>query len=111
MLGSEAEPGMYLLAARDIFAGLSQPKHAHLQLHVASYEIYASKVFDLLNNRATLPVREDARKRVNVVGLSETAVSDLTSFRSVVLLAAEARRTAATCAHTYFPSSRFCLAL
>jgi len=111
MLGTEDEPGIYMLAARDVFDTLTQPKYAHLELRVSSYEIYASKVYDLLNNRAVCPIREDARKRVNVVGLSETAVSDLTTYRSVLMLMAEARRTAATCAHAESSRSHACLQL
>ena len=41
---------------------------AALQLVISSYEIYGEKVFDLLNERSVLPVREDGKKKVNVVG-------------------------------------------
>lgn len=72
MMGTEEEPGLYILAARDIFELLATPAHASLQLHVASYEIYGGKVFDLLSGRSMCPVREDGKKKVNIVGLRET---------------------------------------
>ncbi|KAL3922293.1 MAG: hypothetical protein SGPRY_004611 [Prymnesium sp.] len=98
-MGTESEAGLYLLAAQDIFAKLRQPAHAHLSLVASSYEIYGSKVFDLLNNRACLPVREDGRKRINVVGLTQQRVPDVQGFQAMLSLAADARRTAATLVH------------
>lgn len=51
MLGRDDEPGLYLLAAADIFEMLLRPQHGEMQLHVASFEIYGGKVFDLLAGR------------------------------------------------------------
>eukprot|EP00965_Chrysotila_dentata_P256945 6212726-Pleurochrysis_carterae.AAC.2 len=56
------------------------------------------QVFDLLHGRRCLPVREDGRRRVNVVGLKERQVDGLEAFKALLAEAAEARVTAATCA-------------
>ena len=99
MMGTEAEPGLYLLAAADLFSALETPEHAHLQLHVASFEIYGGKVFDLLNNRDALPVREDGKKKINIVGLREAHVPNMDAFREKIREAQNARQTAATIAN------------
>lgn len=71
MLGSyeKENPGLYLLAAEDLFNYLEQPQFQNLTVWVSFYEIYCGKLFDLLNDRKELPCREDAKKRVNIVGL------------------------------------------
>ena len=57
LMGYHESPGMYLLAAADIFKRLGALKGgAALQLVISSYEIYGGKVFDLLNERSVLPV-------------------------------------------------------
>lgn len=56
--------GMYLLAARDIFHLLDQEDFQGIILYVSFYEIYCSKLFDLLNKRKILNCREDAKQKV-----------------------------------------------
>ena len=56
-------PGMFLLAANDIFNKISLNKW-NLNIWVSFYEIYCGKLFDLLNDRKTLFAREDG-KQVN----------------------------------------------
>ena len=89
MMGTDAEPGLYILAASDIFGLLAMPEHESHQLHVASYEIYGGKVFDLLAGRTVRPVREDAKKKVNIVGLRETHVPSMAAFRHVLTSASD----------------------
>lgn len=64
MIGSNKEkqntPGLFLLAARDMFSKLGQMK-SYLEVWVSFYEIYSGKLFDLLNEREILHVREDAK--------------------------------------------------
>ena len=55
-----------LRAASDIFSVLSCADHSHMALGVSCYEIYGGKLFDLLNERNKLEVREDARRNVQV---------------------------------------------
>jgi kinesin family protein 2/24 len=74
--------GLYALAARDMFRLLSAggEQLASLQVYVSFFEIYGGKLFDLLNDRKKLVMREDGAKTVQIVGLRErkcTQVSDL----------------------------------
>ena len=76
MIGDAKNPGLYLLSAQDIFDYLdSQPPTKTIA--VSYFEIYCGKVFDLLNNREKLVVREDAKQNVNVVGLTRHQVLDV----------------------------------
>ncbi|XP_022661380.1 kinesin-like protein KIF2A isoform X2 [Varroa destructor] len=74
--GQDCSKGIYYMATRDIFTILRQPKYASQNLVVtASYfEIYAGKVFDLLNGKDMLRVLEDAKGQVQVCGLTEIPV-------------------------------------
>ncbi|KAL4450674.1 hypothetical protein ABPG77_001030 [Micractinium sp. CCAP 211/92] len=85
-----------LRAAGDIFSIMQQPNFQGLSLHVSCYEIYGGKVFDLLNGRRKLDVREDGRRRVQVVGLREVAVGSLTVLQQLCDHAASARSTGST---------------
>ncbi|KAJ8011971.1 hypothetical protein DPEC_G00063860 [Dallia pectoralis] len=69
--------GIYALAAQDVFTLLKQRSYAALDLcpYVTFFEIYNSKVFDLLNKKAKLRVLEDEKQQVQVVGLQEMYVS------------------------------------
>lgn len=70
MMGRPEEPGLYLLAARDVLARMD----SSMTLSVSFYEIYAGKLFDLLNERGKLRALEDGKQNVNIVGLTEHAV-------------------------------------
>ena len=59
--------------SRHLYLTVSPPLSLSLQ-YIASFEIYGGKVFDLLNKRSELPVREDAKKKINIVNLREAAV-------------------------------------
>lgn len=65
MMGSQKEdcfiPGMFLLAASDIFNKIAQNKW-NLKVWVSFYEIYCGKLFDLLNDRKILFAREDGKQ-------------------------------------------------
>uniref|UniRef100_A0A4W5PT31 Kinesin-like protein n=1 Tax=Hucho hucho TaxID=62062 RepID=A0A4W5PT31_9TELE len=69
--------GIYAMAAQDVFALLNQRRYSSLDLcpYVTFFEIYNSKVFDLLNKKAKLRVLEDEKQQVQVVGLQEMYVS------------------------------------
>lgn len=85
-----------LRAATDIFTIMQQPNFRGLSLHVSCYEIYGGKVFDLLNGRKKLDVREDGRRRVQVVGLREVGVGSLPVLQQLCDHAASARSTGST---------------
>ena len=68
-------PGLYLLASFDIINCMAH--YPDLALVVSFYEIYCGKLYDLLNNRKDLVCREDAKQKVNIVGLTETLVKNV----------------------------------
>ena len=72
-LSDGSVPGLYLLAAYDIIALLNNFPDYYLQ--VSFYEIYCGKLYDLLNKRVLLHCREDAKQKVNIVGITETTVT------------------------------------
>lgn len=89
MAGDSSEnPGLYTLAVRDVFDRIrDQEREAWRgidddgddefeppdppQVWISFYEIYASRLQDLLNNGAKLECREDGNSEVQIVGLSE----------------------------------------
>jgi len=86
-----------LRAAADIFSIIeAAPEYSALSLHVACYEIYGGKVFDLLNTRQRLDVREDAKRRVQVVGLKEVEVKSIDVLMKLCDHAACTRSTGST---------------
>lgn len=85
-----------LRAAADVFKVVSLPEFSSLALYVSCYEIYGGKVFDLLNGRAKLEVREDAKKRVQVVGLHQVEVGSMEVLMQLCEHAAQSRSTGST---------------
>lgn len=81
-LSDASVPGLYLLAAFDIVNMLAEYQDHFLQ--VSFYEIYCGKLYDLLNNRQLLQCREDAKQRVNIVGLTETEVTSVEEIMQVI---------------------------
>ncbi|KAL3077057.1 hypothetical protein niasHT_035891 [Heterodera trifolii] len=68
--------GIYAMTAHDVFAMLHSPEYANqkLTLSCSFFEIYGSKMFDLLNKKSVLRILEDGKHLVQVVGLRETKV-------------------------------------
>ena len=67
-------------AAADMFTLLADARYRDLQLHVSCFEIYGGKLYDLLNGRKRLEIREDGKKRVCIVGLKEFVVEEVMFF-------------------------------
>ena len=57
------------------------PVHQSDHRDRSCYEIYGGKVYDLLNDRLRLDVREDAKRRVVVVGLREVETRDAATLQ------------------------------
>ncbi|CAM6026023.1 unnamed protein product [Sphagnum balticum] len=66
-----------LRATQDIMTLMQQPKYRSqgFQLWLSFFEIYGGKLYDLLNERRKLCMREDGRQQVCIVGLQEYCVS------------------------------------
>ncbi|CAH1798118.1 unnamed protein product [Owenia fusiformis] len=80
MMGTDNAPGLYMLGARDI-VNMLQPGH---KIWISYFEIYCGQLFDLLNKRKRLHVRENQFGKVCVTGRMETEVKDLRGVMKVV---------------------------
>ncbi|XP_008592614.1 PREDICTED: kinesin-like protein KIF2B [Galeopterus variegatus] len=72
----DCSKGIYALVAQDVFLLLKKPTYEKLNLKVYGtfFEIYGSKVYDLLNWKKKLQVLEDGNQQMQVVGLQEQEV-------------------------------------
>ena len=75
-------PGLYLLAAYDIFSLLEN--YSNLSIWVSFYEIYCGKLYDLLNGRKMLTAREDGKQNICIVGLTEKNVDNLNDMMEII---------------------------
>ncbi|XP_069865048.1 kinesin-like protein KIF24 [Dipodomys merriami] len=101
MIGTQQNPGLYALAAKDIFRQLevSQPRR-HLFVWISFYEIYCGQLYDLLNRRKRLFAREDSKHVVQIVGLRELQVDSVEFLLEVILKGSKERSTGATGVNT-----------
>ncbi|XP_061585215.1 kinesin-like protein KIF24 [Cololabis saira] len=91
MLGlCPGRPGLYALAARDIFAQLSTT-HSSLVVFVSFFEIYCGQLHDLLNHRKRLFAREDGQKVVHIADLKNVRVDSVSSLLQVISKGTEER--------------------
>nr|XP_045739640.1 kinesin-like protein KIF24 [Mirounga angustirostris] len=97
MIGTHQNPGLYALAAKDIFRQLeiSQTRR-HLFVWISFYEIYCGQLYDLLNRRKRLFAREDSKHVVQIVGLQELQVDSVELLLEVILKGSKERSTGAT---------------
>lgn len=89
-------PGLYLLAAVDIFRQIEQLSFNHVNVCLSLFEIYCGKAYDLLNNRHACPIREDGTGKVNIVKLTETVITDVNSIMSLINYGSSVRVTGQT---------------
>lgn len=89
-------PGIFLLAAQDIFRAQQNKEYNHLGVYIAFYEIYCGKLFDLLNNRQILHARENAKSNVVIVGLQEHLVENVGELMEVLEYGLGSRTTGVT---------------
>ncbi|XP_022933751.1 kinesin-like protein KIN-13B [Cucurbita moschata] len=66
------------------------------QLFVSFFEIYGGKLFDLLNERKKLFMREDGKQQVCIVGLQEYRVSNVDTIKELIERGNAARSTGTT---------------
>ncbi|XP_068957997.1 kinesin-like protein KIF24 isoform X2 [Petaurus breviceps papuanus] len=97
MIGTHQNPGLYALAAEDIFRqiDLTQPRR-DLSVWISFYEIYCGQLYDLLNGRKRLFAREDSKHVVQIVGLQELPVNSVDLLLEVILKGGKERSTGAT---------------
>ena len=83
MMGNKKQiPGLYLLAAYDIFTLLQN--YQGFSIWISFYEIYCGKLFDLLNERKILTAREDGKQNICITGLTEKNVTDLNILMQII---------------------------
>lgn len=100
MIGNDDSPGLYSLAVEDVF----NLKKSNQRIFVSFYEIYCSNLYDLINKRKKLVLREDGQANVNVIGLLETEVSSAAELMRCVDVGDGNRITSTTNAN--YDSSR-----
>ncbi|KAH8327341.1 hypothetical protein KR074_011577, partial [Drosophila pseudoananassae] len=94
--------GIYAMAAKDFFTLISTPPYAALKLKVSCsfYEIYGSKVSDLLMpGKPILRVLEDGHHQVQVVGLKEKPVTNTKEVLAFLELGNSVRTSGITSAN------------
>ncbi|XP_053859888.1 kinesin-like protein KIF24 [Vidua macroura] len=97
MIGNHRNPGLYALAAQDIFRHLeASPSRKDLTVLISFYEIYCGQLYDLLNGRKRLFAREDGKHVVQIVGLREVQVDSVDELLEVILKGGKERSTGAT---------------
>ena len=89
-------PGLYLLAANDIFYLLKNGKYSHLIVGISFFEIYCGKAYDLLNDRDLCYIRVDAKENVNIVGLNEKIINNTESLMNLINYGMSVRITGQT---------------
>ncbi|XP_059638119.1 kinesin-like protein KIN-13B [Cornus florida] len=86
-----------LKASQDIFRLMHHTyRNQGFQLFVSYFEIYGGKVFDLLNDRRKLCMREDGKQQVCIVGLQEYRVSDVETVKELIEKGNATRSTGTT---------------
>ncbi|PON34977.1 Kinesin-like protein [Parasponia andersonii] len=86
-----------LKASRDILRLMHHTyRNQGFQLFVSFFEIYGGKLFDLLNERKKLCMREDGKQQVCIVGLQEYRVSDVETIRELIEKGNATRSTGTT---------------
>jgi kinesin family protein 2/24 len=95
MMGEKTVPGLYVMAADDVFQLLGK-SNGNIRIFVSFYEIYCGKLHDLLNDRQQLFAREDAKSNVNIVGLKEWSVASVEDIMKVIEFGLSVRMTGVT---------------
>ncbi|XP_062155443.1 kinesin-like protein KIN-13B [Alnus glutinosa] len=86
-----------LKASRDILRLMHHTyRNQGFQLFVSFFEIYGGKLFDLLNDRKKLCMREDGKQQVCIVGLQEYRVSDVETIKELIEKGSATRSTGTT---------------
>lgn len=84
-------------ASRDILRLMHHTyRNQGFQLFVSFFEIYGGKLFDLLNDRKKLCMREDGKQQVCIVGLQEYRVSDVETIKELIEKGNGSRSTGTT---------------
>jgi kinesin family protein 2/24 len=90
--------GLYVLAARDIFDIVH--RKPTLKVVVSCFEIYGTKLFDLLNSRNPVKCLEDSKQQVQIPGLTEHVAGNVDELLEMMRVAHTQRSTGSTGANS-----------
>ncbi|XP_024980128.1 kinesin-like protein KIN-13B isoform X1 [Cynara cardunculus var. scolymus] len=86
-----------LKASRDILRLVNHTYRSQgFYLYFSFFEIYGGKLYDLLNDRKKLCMREDGKQQVCIVGLQEYRVSDVETIKEFIERGNATRSTGTT---------------
>ncbi|WOL00790.1 kinesin-like protein KIN-13B isoform X2 [Canna indica] len=86
-----------LKASQDILRLMHHTyRNQGFHLFVSFFEIYGGKLFDLLNDRKKLCMREDGKQKVCIVGLQEYRVSSIETIKELIEKGNATRSTGTT---------------
>ena len=98
--------GIFPLAGYDIFQIISNKrKFNNLEIFVSFFEIYYDKLYDLLNNRNKLEIREDSNGLINIIGQKENRINSLENLIKIINLGGNQRTVGKACANIEFSRS------
>jgi kinesin family protein 2/24 len=92
-------PGMYLLAANDIFTLMEDESMSDFSVFISFYEIYCGKLYDLLNSRKLVHPRENATQQIKIMGLTEAQITSVDETMEVIDFGLGSRMTGITAAN------------
>ncbi|EPY24620.1 kinesin family member 2/24 [Strigomonas culicis] len=95
MMGSEKERGLYYLSIAELLRRATDGQ----QFSIAFYEIYCNSLFDLLNGRYPVVLREDANRRMNLCGLLWKPVTCIDDLWTIISSGMDIRSTGSTSAN------------
>ena len=93
----KTDPRDILLAGYDIF--ILEQNYQGLSIKISFYEIYYGKLYDLLNERKILTIREDVKQNTCITGLTEKNMTDLNILMHIIEYGLMARIVGMTCAN------------
>ncbi|OMJ29824.1 Kinesin-like protein KIF24 [Smittium culicis] len=96
----DSREGLYILAGQDIFQRILNPQYKGIQAVVVFYELYLTDVYDLLNDRKKLHVREKANHSVCIKDIAEVSVASVNDLYSVFEYGNKNRRIGSTGANS-----------
>ncbi|GKY96424.1 hypothetical protein MPSEU_000601900 [Mayamaea pseudoterrestris] len=88
--------GIYYMASLDIFHLIQISEYKSFSVSLSLFEIYGGKLFDLLNDRASVKCLEDQRGKVNFPGLTEHDLPNPAYLLELINLGAANRSTGST---------------
>lgn len=88
--------GLYYMAALDVFHAIKTPGFEDFSVRISLFEIYGGKLFDLLNQRATVKCLENSKGNVCFPGLSEHTVANADELIGLIEKGASHRSTGTT---------------